>query len=384
MPNEITAPLNGHSGLRRAAAIAATVALCIAAAGIATRMIATKHLRDETNSLAPPVVALTNAQPGNTTYTLDLPGRLQAYTSAPIYARVSGYLQRWDVDIGTRVRAGQLLAEIDAPDLDQELEQAQGNLLTARANARLATTTAIRWQQLFNTHSVSQQDLDMKNGDRAAKDAIVAAATADVHRLQVLEGFKRITAPFAGVVTARTTDVGDLIASGNSNGRALFTISDTHQLRLYVAVPQTYAPQLQPGVEARIDVPERPGKTYSAQVESSAQSVDPASGSTLVQLAVDNSGNELTAGGFANVHFKVPTPIAGVRVPASAVIVDHRGVQVATLGPDNRVELKKVQIARDLGNVIELSGGLAPTDRIIATPPDGLLQGDTVRVAGYN
>jgi RND family efflux transporter MFP subunit len=294
---------------------------------------------------------------------------------------VSGYVKSWSVDIGGPVRAGQVLAEIEAPDLDQQLSQAKADLMTAQANVDLANTTAARWQILFKTNSVSQQDVDMKNGDFAAKQAIVKATQANVDRLQVMEGFKRVVAPFNGIVTARLTDVGDLINAGNGAGMQLFVVSDTRRLRLYVNVPQTYAAQVIPGAGAQITVPERPGKTFTATVEASAQAVDPASGSTLVQLAVNNDAGALFPGAFANVHFDLQSPSANLRVPASALIVDHSGVRVATLGPDARVVFKPVQIARDLGDVIEIASGLVATDRIIDSPPDGIGTGDRVRIA---
>jgi RND family efflux transporter MFP subunit len=228
---------------------------------------------------------------------------------------------------------------------------------------------------------VSRQDVDMKNGDFAAKAAIVKATQANVQRLEVMEGFKKITAPFSGVVTQRTTDVGALINAGSAKGLELFVVSDTHKLRLYVSVPQNYAAQITPGIQAQMTVPERPGRTFTATVETSAQSVDAASGSTLVELAVDNQSGELVPGAFANVRFDLPPASASLSVPASALIFDSSGVRVATIGADNRVALKPVTIARDLGNVIEVSSGLAANDRIIDSPPDGIARGDQVRIA---
>jgi RND family efflux transporter MFP subunit len=285
------------------------------------------------------------------------------------------------VDIGSPVRAGQLLGEIEAPDLDQQLSQAKADLMTAQANEALAKTTAERWQRLLKTDSVSVQEVDMKVGDFAAKEAVVKAASANVERLQVMEGFKRIVAPFAGIVTARDTDVGALINAGSGKGLELFVVSDIHKLRLYVNVPQTYVARVTPGTKAQMTVPERPGRTFTATVEASSHSVDPASGAALVQLSVDNRAAELLPGAFASVHFDLPWASADLSVPASALIFDHSGVQVATLGPDNRIALKPVSIARDLGDVVQISSGLAATDRIVDSPPDGIGQGDQVRIA---
>jgi RND family efflux transporter MFP subunit len=326
------------------------------------------------------VVTVSSPARGGNSYTIDLPGRLEAYSRAPIYARVSGYLKNWHVDIGSQVRSGELLAQIEAPDLDQQLAQGKADLLTAQANAALARTTAARWQILFKTNSVSQQDVDAKNGDLAAKEAIAKATAANVDRLKVLEGFKNIAAPFNGTVTARFTDIGALINAGSGSGPELFVVSDTHKLRLYVNVPQNYATRVVSGTQAQLTVPGRPGRTFTATVESSARSVDPSSGSTLVQLSVDNEAGELVPGAYASVHFNLPLDAANLSVPASALIFDHRGLQVATLAPDNRVAFKPVKVARDMGDSVEISGGLTADDRIIDSPPDGIADGDTVRI----
>ena len=379
-PEPVVRPVS-RRGLRLAALLAVATAVLVVGSGIASRASSSKELRQWTVAQAQPVVTVAQPQRGDNSAVLALPGRLEAYSRAPIYARVSGYLNDWRVDIGASVQAGQLLADIEAPDLDQQLAQARADLLTARANAALASTTATRWQQLIKSDAVSRQDVDMKNGDFAAKTAIVKATQANVERLEVMEGFKRITAPFGGIVTQRTTDVGALINAGSGKGLELFVISDTHKLRLYVNVPQTYAAQITPGTLAQMTVPERPGRRFTATVQASAQSVDPASGSTLVQLAVDNESGELLPGAFANVRFDLPPASGSLTVPASALIFDSRGARVATVGPDNRVALKTVTIARDLGDVIEISSGLMATDRIIDSPPDGIGKGDQVRIA---
>ncbi len=367
-------------GLRVAALVTGAIAVLIVGAGIASRASSSRQLRQWTAAQALPVVTVTPPQPGANSSVLALPGRLEAYSRAPIYARVNGYVKEWKIDIGGRVRTGQLLAQLEAPDLDQQLSQARADLLTARANAALARTTARRWQQLVKSDAVSRQEVDMKNGDLAAKQAIVKAAEANVDRLVVLEGFKRIVAPFDGIVTARATDVGALINAGSGKGLELFVVSNTEKLRLYVNVPQNYVTQITPGTEAQMTVPERQGRTFTATVESTSQSVDPASGATLVELAVDNTGGELLPGAFANVRFDL-RGTAALSVPASALIVDSSGVRVATLGPDNRVALKAVTVARDLGNVIEIGAGLAASDRVIDSPPDGISAGDRVRIA---
>jgi RND family efflux transporter MFP subunit len=368
-------------GLRVAALAAGTIALLVVASGIAARAASSKHLRQWTGVNAEPIVSVTQPQAGDASYALELPGRLEAYARAPIYARVSGYLKDWKVDIGAPVRTGQVLGEIEAPDLDQQLSQAKADLMTAQANEELAKTTAERWQRLLKTDSVSVQEVDMKVGDFAAKEAIVKAAGANVERLQVLEGFKRMVAPFDGIVTARDTDVGALINAGSGKGLELFVVSDIHRLRLYVNVPQNYVAQVRPGTKARVTVPEHPGQAFIATVETSSQSVDPASGSTLVQLGVDNPAGQLLPGAFANVHFDLPLASADLSVPASALIFDHSGVRVATVGADDRIAFKAVSIARDLGDVVQIASGLAANDRIVDSPPDGIGTGDQVRIA---
>jgi RND family efflux transporter MFP subunit len=380
MSSEGSSPPARHRGLRVAAIVGMAIAVIVVGGGIATRASNSKRLQQQTREQAEPVVTVSLPVRDGNSYALDLPGRLQAYSRAPIYARVSGYLKDWHADIGSPVRSGELLAQIEAPDLDQQLAQARADLLTAQANAALARTTAVRWKILFKTNSVSQQDVDAKNGDQAAKEAIAKATAANVDRLKVLEGFKRIVAPFNGTVTARLTDIGALINAGSGAGLELFVVSDTHRLRLYINVPQNYATRVVPGAHAQLTVPERPGRTFTATVEASAQSVDPASGSTLVQLAVDNAAGELVPGAYANVHFDLSLAAANLNVPASALIFDHSGLQVATLGPHNRVIFKPVKVARDLGDSVEIASGLTAEDRIIDSPPDGIGNGDEVRI----
>lgn len=310
-----------------------------------------------------------------------MPARFEAYSKAPIYARTNGYLKKWYVDIGTRVKAGQRLADIETPDLDQQLLQARADLATAKANEALARTTAERWAGLLESGAVSPQEVDEKEGDYEAKQAMTKAAQANVDRLVATRGFAHIVAPFDGTVTARTTDVGALITEGGSNGPALFEVSDTRKLRLFVNVPQNYVGSIKPGTQASITVPERPGKTYTATVESASQAVDVASGAMLVQLFVENRDGQLLPGGYANVNLKLPNTVAALSVPSSALIFDKSGLQVATVDAGNKALLKQVTLARDLGKTVEVSAGLTPTDRVIENPPDGVRNGQAVRVA---
>ena len=360
---------------------AAIIGVVIVVVGITTRKIADAKLQEWTETQAVPVVAVTLPDTRGKTTTFSLPGRLEAYTQAQIYARVTGYVKDWKADIGTPVKTGQLLAEIDAPDLDQQIMQAEANLASAKANSVLSDMTLTRGQSLIKTYAISQQDLDQRAADAANKQGLVRAAQANLDRLRVLEQYKRLTAPFDGLVTARTTDIGALINAGGG-GPPLFVVSETSHLRVYVNVPQSYVPNIPIGTKAQISVPEYPGRTFPATVEASAQAVDIASGTTRMQLVVDNSHAELMTGDFTNVTFDLPHPEIAINVPASALIFNQSGLHVATVGSDGRIILKQVTIARDLGNEVEIGSGITADDRVVANPPEGIATGDKVRVTG--
>jgi RND family efflux transporter MFP subunit len=364
-----------------AGGLAATVAVIVVLMGITTRKSADAKLGEWTEEQAVPVVAAAKPDTHGQRTTLDLPGRLEAFSQAQIYARVSGYIKDWKADIGTPVKSGDLLAEIDAPDLDQQIMQAEAGLASAQANSKLSTATLQRGQQLIPSGAVSKQDLDQRSADAANKDGLVRSAQANLDRLRVLEKYKQITAPFDGLVTTRNTDVGALINAG-SGGAPLFVVSDTSKLRVYVNVPQSYVPSIRVGTKANLTVPEYPGRTFSAIVEASAQAVDVASGTTRMLLVVDNASGELMTGAFTNVSFVLPHPAVAINVPASALIFDQSGLQVATVGADSKVVLKKVTITRDLGKQVEIGSGLSADDNVIESPPDGVASGDPVRIAG--
>ncbi|MGX7002953.1 efflux RND transporter periplasmic adaptor subunit [Caballeronia sp. KNU42] len=358
------------------------VAVLVVAAGVTLRAVDARNLKTWTNAQVVPTVNVIHPVSATNGPTLDLPSHLEAYSRAPIFARVSGYLKSWNVDIGAPVKAGQLLAVIESPELDQQLLQARADLASAQANAALAGTTAKRWQALLGTDSVAQQEVDERTGDYTAKKATVAAAQANVDRLLATKGFERIVAPFDGVVTARDTDVGALINAGSGGvGQELFTVSDVKQLRVYVQVPQSYAPDVRSGTTATLSVPEYPGQRFAARVIASADSVSASSGTTLVQLLVDNADGKLLPGGFASLKFKLPVQANAVRVPASALVFDARGLTVATLGANSQVVFKKVTINRDFGDSVEIGSGLVASDNVIDTPPDGLVDGDHVQAA---
>ena len=312
---------------------------------------------------------------------LQLPGRIEAWSRAPLYARVSGYLKRWEKDIGSPVKAGQLLAEIDAPDLDQQLRQARAQLTTSRSEMMLASTSAKRWEQLRESEAVSLQEVEERRGDLATKRSPVNEAQANVDRLQALQGYTRIVAPFDGVVTARNTDVGALINVGMTTGSELFVVSDVSRLRVYVSVPQRQLAWVKVGSRAKLSVPERPGKAFEARVQSLAQAVDVGSGAMRVQLSVENEGGNLLPGSFATVQFEDALVPDALSLPPSALIVGKSGVQVATVDHAGKVLLKKVVVSRDHGTYVELADGVSQADQIIANPPDGLSSGDQVRIA---
>jgi RND family efflux transporter MFP subunit len=311
---------------------------------------------------------------------LTLPGTIAAYYRAPIYARVSGYLKSWQADIGTPVKAGQLLASIDTPDLDQQLEQAKADLGTATANAQVAAVTAGRWNALVKSQWVSKQATDDKNAAAAATKATADSAAANVKRLEAMESFKSIVAPFDGVVTARKTDIGALINAGNA-GQELFEVSDLHKVRLYVQVPQAFSGELHPGLKATFEMPQYPGRHFDATVVTMSKALELDSRSMRVELQADNADGMLFAGAYCQVHFQIPGDPTMMRVPATALVPADQGVELAVLGSDNKVVLKPVQLGRDFGDSVEVVAGLAPPDRVIDSPPETLESGDAVQLA---
>ncbi len=367
--------------LKTVGVAALCVGVAVAALGVISRVHADQKVKSWTDAEAIPTVKVISLDGGAGAQTLVLPGDVQAFNSAPIYARVSGYLKRWYADIGAPVKAGQTLAEVDAPDLDQQLAQAKADLKTALANEHLSQTTAARWAGLLVQDAVSQQDADTKNGDYAAKAALTAAARANVARLQALGSFERIAAPFDGVVTTRSTDIGALISVGAPGGAPLFTVADVSRLRIYVRVPQSYSADIKPGMTASFTVPEHPGQSFTAKLAASADAITPQSGTLLVQLQADNADRALKPGDYAQVRFSLPAKSGVIQVPATALMFRDAGMSVAVIGPDGRAAMKPVTIGRDLGSSIEIGSGLAPSDRVIDNPPDSLRAGDRVHIA---
>ncbi|MCO5129436.1 MAG: efflux RND transporter periplasmic adaptor subunit [Xanthobacteraceae bacterium] len=386
MPTEHDATQGEAKVAPRKLGLVGVVVVCAAAFAVATGIMSREKssadLRTWTDEQAVPTVAVIAPSATALNPTLQLPGRLEAYSRAPIYARVSGYVKGWYVDIGAKVKAGQMLADIEAPDLDQQLVQARADLVSLQASAELSAATLERRRTLLSSNFVSKQEIDERTADLANKRAAVKAGQANVDRLEALTGFKRIVAPFDGVVTARNTDVGALINAGSSTGPAMFVVSDISRLRVYVDVPQSYVPMIRIGAKSEITMPGYADRIFAATVESSSQSVDAATGTTRMQLALDNPGGELMPGSYANVRMSLDRGTAPLHIPASALIFNRNGLRVATVNAEDRIVFKPVTIARDLGKDIELASGITAGDRVVIAPPDGIVDGDKVRVAG--
>jgi RND family efflux transporter MFP subunit len=362
------------------------IALCIAAAvvalGLISRVRANQNLAHWTDRQATPTVNVISLSDAARSSALVLPGDIEAFDSAPVHSRVTGYLQKWYTDIGTVVKAGQTLAEIDVPDLDQQLAQAKANLALAIANQNLAAITAKRWRALLAENAIAPQATDEKVDAWQADIAATAAARAAVGQFEAEESFKTITAPFDGIVTSRATDIGALITVGTPTDVPLFTVSDEHRLRIYVRVPQNYSSLVKPGMTATFTVPQYPGRVFTATLAATADAVDTQSGTLLSQFQIDNPDYALKPGDYARVRFVVPSGANTLVVPASALLFRDGGMAVATVDPDGRIAMKPITIGRDLGSSVEVSTGLSLKDRIVDNPPDFLEPGSLVRIGG--
>ncbi len=336
-------------------------------------------VRAETVELATPTVDVVLPKPGQAAAGLVLPAEVRPWLEAPIYSRANGYLKRWLVDIGARVEAGQLLAEVDTPELDQQLEQARAQLAESEAALALARTTAARWADLLKTASVSEQENAEKQADYTLKTATVEADRANVHRLEELQSFERILAPFAGTITARNTDVGDLITAGS--GQELFHLAQTQTLRVYVRVPQSGARGIATGQLAELLIPEIPGKKFSATVTSTSGAMSTDSRTLLTELQVDNPKDEILPGSYAQVRFLDPRVNTVLTMPSNTLLFRAEGLQVGVVGNDSKVDLRSVEIGRDFGETVEVLAGVTTSDRVIINPSDSLVSGITVRIA---
>lgn len=367
--------------LRGYALLGGLVALALAGSGIASRLASRSALRDSTAADAVPTVVTTRPELSGAGGELVLPGIVQAYMESPIYARTSGYLKSWRTDIGAHVRKGELLAEIETPEVDKELAQARADLATARANLAIAVITNDRWQRLLKTQSVSQQDADNRAADAAAKKAAVDSAAQNVARLEDLESFKRVVAPFDGVITARNTDVGYLINAGQAPGTELFRLADVHRLRIYAQVPEAYAAAAQTGLSAELRFAERPGAVYAADTIRTSSALDPTARTLQVELQLDNREARLFPGSYTEIHFELPASTATLRLPANTVMFRPDGLQVAVVEADHTIKLKKIDQGRDFGKTIEVLHGISAADAVVVNPPDSIEDGAKVRIA---
>lgn len=315
---------------------------------------------------------------------LVLPGNIEAHYTGLIFARASGYVKEWREDIGAHVKQGQILAVIDTPDLDQQLAQGRADLQTAQANEQLSNVTADRWQTLAQRNIVSQQAKDEKVGDLQAKTATVQAAQANVARLESLQAFNQLVAPFDGVVTSRGIDIGQLVTAGGNSGRPLYTVSDLHRVRIYVNVPQAFLAQLKPGLEASLQLPQYAAETFPATLTTTSNAVTQESRSALVELQADNPDGRLWPGSYSEVHFHLNSNAQVLQIPTTALFFGPRGIELALLTPEGRVKLSKVELGRNLGNQVEVLSGLAADATVIDSPPESLITGQTVRVAKKN
>ncbi|MGJ0506017.1 MAG: efflux RND transporter periplasmic adaptor subunit [Methylocystis sp.] len=357
---------------------AATVAAGLAAFGIISRRLEHERLVQWTDAQSTTSVELATLRAGSGDAGLTLPGEIKALNEAQIRARVNGYIREWKHDIGARVKAGETLATIDAPELDQQYQEAKGQLEKAEAHAQLARLTSKRWTALRSSTVVSQQSVDEKSGEANAKDAEVAVARGNLNRLQALKGFTEVTAPFAGVVTARRIDVGVLV--GPSNPVEMFDVADIHQLRVYVRVPQSLAPQIRQGMKATLSLPQYPGRTFDAKVIATSDAIEANSRTLLVQLLANNDSGALLPGSFAEVRFEIPKSPNVIRIPATALMFRANQIQIAVVGPDQKVSFRKLAIDRDLGSEVEVSAGVRLSDRIVNFPPETLQEGEAVIV----
>lgn len=364
------------------AVIAALTVIGLVVSGILPRIQARANLRRETQEMAVPSVTVVHPRRSPAEPEVVLPANVQAFIDAPIYARTNGYLKQWYVDIGARVKAGQLLADIDTPEVNQSLRQARADLATAEANLNLSRITAERYQDLLKTDSVSKQDADNAAGDYAAKQAIVRSAEANVKRLEELYSFQKIYAPFTGVITTRNTDIGALIDSGASGGTRteLFHIVQPDKLRVYVNVPEAYSQAAKPGLTADLTLAEFPGRRFQGKLVRTASAIDTNTRTLLVEIDVDNPTGTLLSGAYAEVHLKLPGANSSLILPVNALLFRSEGLRVATVPDGQHAELKPVTLGHDFGSEVEVVAGLNGDETVIVSPPDSLVSGQAVRI----
>jgi RND family efflux transporter MFP subunit len=357
------------------------VLACSALVTARARRASNQSVAATTQSLAMQNVTVVHATPGSAVTDLTVPGTVQAFSESPVYARISGYLRAWNADIGTHVSKGQLLAVVDAPEVDQELSRARAMLTQAQANLQLATVTAARYRDLIKSNSVSQQEVDNNNQNLNAQTANVQAAGAEVRRLEQMQGFEKIYAPFDGVITARKTEVGDLINAGNSGvGAELFRLSNITTMRVYVNVPEVYSEPIARGVKATMEIASLAGRQFSGAVARTSHAIGMSSRTLLTEVDVPNPKGELFPGAYAQVHFHLALKTIPLVLPGSTILFQAQGPQVSVVNGQSRVELRKVTLGRDFGNTIEILSGISQPDAVIANPPDYLVDGMAVSV----
>ena len=354
----------------------------LVASGILPRLRARQALRKQTTISAEPAVTVVHPQRANPAEEVVLPGNIQAFIDAPIYARTNGYLKKWYFDIGAHVKQGQLLAEIESPEVDQQLQQARADLATNQADLKLAQITADRYVGLFKTDSVAKQDVDNAVQNAASKAAVVKSAQANVRRLEQMVAFEKIYVPFDGVVTARNTDIGQLIDSGSSANkqRELFHVAAINKLRVFVNVPQVYSHATKPGIKADLTLPEIPGRRFEGTLVRTADAIDPATRTLLVEVDVVNSTGLLFPGAYTEVHFKIKSNGSTLIIPSNSLVFRSEGLRVPIVVNGNRTAMVPVTLGRDFGNTVEILFGLSDDALVIANPPDSLVDGEIVRV----
>lgn len=380
-PEKQPAPVSGRKALI-VVAVVLVVAAVIAVAGILPRIHAQKTLRRQTDTLALADVVVQKPQMGNPSQELVLPGNMFAWTDSPIYARTDGYLQKWYFDIGAHVRQGQLLAVISSPEVDRQLAQAKADLASAKASAGYAESQAKRYTDLLRSNAVTEQDTQNYVTQAAASSMQVKSAEANVQRLQEMVGFEKVYAPFSGTITARDVDTGTLINSGA--GKEMFHIDDEHVMRVYVNIPQVDSPSCPPGTTADLTLEQYPGRRFHGKVVRTADAIDPASRTLLVEVDVPNPKGLLVPGDYTQVHFQLKDAKQQLIIPASTLLFRQDGLKVATVVNGNTAKLVPITIGQDDGRVVQVIEGLAPNDEVIQNPPDSILSGEKVRVVSPN
>jgi RND family efflux transporter MFP subunit len=380
----VSADTPAPKGLKIAGLTAAMLAIGVVGLGALARSHDVAAAANWSNANAIPTVHLVPVKGGAASDALDLPATLEAWEAARLFPRVSGYVRSWSQDIGAHVGAGQALGVVDTPELDEQIGQARAALASAIAHEKLARSTAARWNDLLTSSSVSKQEVDEKNGDLAVKAAGVAEARAALSRLEAMKRYAVIRAPFAGVVTARNAEVGDLVGPGAAAQSPMFGVDDTHRIRVYVSVPQSLSATIKPGMTASLTVPAFPGRQFTATVAGLSSAVDPQSGAFRVQLYADNPDGALKPGGYAEARFDLPGQAGAAQVPSSAILFGAGGAQVATVDPHGRIMMHKVHIGQDNGPTVQILSGIKPGAQIVDNPPDSLAQGELVRVGASN